>query len=111
MEWNAAQGCYQCIADFEWTGSTCARSAEHLDALRRNAQLAGSPSRWRTEGGDFNWLRLGLNVAAGAVVGTTAGVLTNTAIRNYQLRDGYENIRCSFGTGNTATFGEAIIVR
>jgi len=104
---------YHCNEGFDWnrTSRTCIRSTRRVEELSGQIQRLGDPSGWRTAGGDFNWLRLGLNVAGGAVVGTAAGVLTNNVIRNRQLRDGYENIRCHSGTGNVVTFGETFVVR
>ena len=108
---------------YEAAGHNCPGGAGDLTTLRTEGnpdevtrlhgqiQRLGDPSGWRTQDGNFNWLRLGLNVAGGAVVGTAAGVLTNTAIRNRQLREGHENIQCTFGAGGLATFGETFIVR
>jgi hypothetical protein len=84
---------------------------DNIDGLRRKLEDLGKPQGWRTAEGNFNWLRLGLNVGVGAAAGTAAGVLTNQAIRTRQLKSGYENIQCSFSMGGTAVFGETFIVR
>jgi hypothetical protein len=87
--------------------------SENLSELRAKVDSLGEPSGWKDADGAFNWLRLGLDALGGAVVGTTAGILTNSLIKKSQLESGYENIMCSFGAGgaSNAAYGEVFIVR
>jgi hypothetical protein len=78
-----------------------------IGEIEKNFDLNG----WTGKDGGFNWLRLGLDAAGGAIVGTGAGILTNVLIKNSQLKSGYESVQCMSATGTTAEYGETFIVR
>lgn len=68
-------------------------------------------SDWTSKTGGFNWFRVAIDAAGGAIVGTGAGLLTNTLIKNSQLKTGRESVYCTYGSGNTAAFAETFVVR
>jgi hypothetical protein len=67
-------------------------------------------SGWTTKDGEFNGMRLGLDIGGGALVGTGAGVATNLLIKRSQIEKGFASFVCSF-PGGTAGWGETFIVR
>jgi hypothetical protein len=81
---------------------------KEISALNRKFTADG----WKDKNGNFNWARLGVDVAAGTVVGAGAGILTHSLVKKSQLKKGYESIQCVYGGGNaTAAYDEMFIVR
>jgi hypothetical protein len=68
-------------------------------------------SGWTNKEGKFNWMRLGIDAAGAAVIGTTAGVLTNSLMKKSQLESGYKSLQCTYGQSGSASYGETFILR
>jgi len=85
--------------------------AAEMSKIRQIEAGLKKPSGWKTADGNFNGLRMGVDIAGGAVVGTTSGVLTNVLMKKSQLNSGYEAVRCEFGRGESVKWGDSFIVR
>jgi hypothetical protein len=66
---------------------------------------------WKDKNGNFNWARLGVDAAAGTVMGVTSGVLTNSLMKKSQLKKGHESIQCIYGQSGSAAYGETFVPR
>ncbi|MBO4672100.1 MAG: hypothetical protein J5608_00410 [Alphaproteobacteria bacterium] len=79
-----------------------------LDSILTN-KFQGS-SVWKNEEGKFNTARLASDSIAGVVLGTVGGVVTSTVIKKNQLKKGFEDLKCTIGGQDVASFGDEFSV-
>ena len=74
------------------------------------ANFTGS-SVWKNEEGKFNTARLASDSIAGVVLGTVGGVVTSTVIKKNQVKKGFEDLKCTIGGQDVASFGDEFTVK
>lgn len=67
---------------------------------------SGSSSVWKNDNGKFNTARLASDSIAGVVLGTVGGVVTSKVIKKNQIKNGFEDLKCTIGGQNVATYGD-----
>lgn len=67
---------------------------------------SGSSSVWKNDDGKFNTARLASDSIAGVVLGTVGGVVTSKVIKKNQIKNGFEDLKCTIGGQNVATYGD-----
>ena len=77
---------------------------DNLDA-ELDRYFIGS-SVWKNDQGKFNVARLASDSIAGVVLGTVGGVVTSTVMKKNQVKNGFENLKCTIGGQDVATFGD-----
>lgn len=100
-------GCVCKQSDYVWSGTDCIKSAglevkelyEDIDSIVGNYKK----SKWKDAEGKFNTARLASDSIAGVVLGTVGGVVTSTVIKKNQVKDGFEDLKCSIGGQSVAT--------
>jgi hypothetical protein len=68
-------------------------------------------SGWTTKDGKFNGLRLGADIAGGALVAAAAGLLTHKVMKDKQLKDGRESVQCEIRGEPRAGLGETFVIK
>lgn len=63
-------------------------------------------SVWKDKNGNFNTARLASDSIAGVVLGTAGGLITSHVIKKNQLKNGFEDIKCSIGGQVVAEYGD-----
>ncbi|MBQ5699808.1 MAG: hypothetical protein IIV74_00750 [Alphaproteobacteria bacterium] len=63
-------------------------------------------SVWRDADGNFNTARLVSDSIAGVVLGTTGGLITSNIVKKNQIKNGFEDIKCTIGGQRVATWGD-----
>lgn len=63
-------------------------------------------SVWRDADGNFNTARLVSDSIAGVVLGTTGGLITSNIAKKNQVKNGFEDIKCTIGGQRVATWGD-----
>lgn len=66
--------------------------------------------KWRNEDGKFNTARLASDGVAGVVLGTTAGLVTAHVVKKGQIKNGYEDIKCTIGGQEVSDWGDELTV-
>ena len=79
---------------------------EGMHSKLKKAQDAFKVTVWKNEEGKFNTARLASDSIAGAVLGTTGALVTNSAVKKHQVEDGFEAIQCAIGNDIVADWGE-----
>ena len=72
----------------------------------RDAKL----SVWRDADGKFNTARLASDSIAGVVLGTAGGVITSKIVKKNQIKNGFEDLKCTIGGQVVATYGDEFTV-
>ncbi len=67
-------------------------------------------SEWRDEQGNFNTARLASDSIAGVVLGTVGGIVTANVVKKAQVKQGFEDMKCSIGGQSVANFGDEFTV-
>ncbi len=67
-------------------------------------------SVWKDAEGNFNTARLASDSIAGVVLGTAGGIITSKLVKKSQLKKGFEDIKCSIGGQNVASYGDTFSV-
>ena len=63
-------------------------------------------SVWKDEKGGFNTARLASDSVAGVVLGTVGGVVTSNIIKKNQIKNGFEDLKCTINGQDVATYGD-----
>ncbi|MBO4745747.1 MAG: hypothetical protein J5613_01600 [Alphaproteobacteria bacterium] len=72
-----------------------------------NSHIGGlEQSVWKDTEGNFNTARLASDSIAGVVLGTAGGLITAKVVKKNQLKQGFEDIKCSIGGQNVASYGD-----
>ena len=72
--------------------------------------MGGKRSVWKNAEGGFNTARLASDSIAGVVLGTAGGLITSKIVRKNQLKQGFEDIKCSVAGQNVASYGDTMNV-
>lgn len=76
-----------------------------------NTDIGGlEQSVWKDAEGNFNTARLASDSIAGVVLGTAGGLITAKVVKKNQLKQGFEDIKCSIGGQNVASYGDDFTV-
>ena len=76
-----------------------------------NSTMGGfEKSVWKDAEGNFNTARLASDSIAGVVLGTAGGIITSKLVKKNQLKQGFEDIKCSIGGQNVASYGDSFSV-
>jgi len=67
-------------------------------------------SVWRDAEGKFNTARLASDSIAGVVLGTVGGIVTANVVKKSQIKQGFEDVKCSIGGQSVANFGDDFVV-
>lgn len=67
-------------------------------------------SVWRDANGDFNTARMASDSIAGVVLGTAGGVITSKIVKKNQIKNGFEDLKCTIGGQVVATYGDEFTV-
>ena len=67
-------------------------------------------SVWRDADGNFNTARLASDSIAGVVLGTAGGVITSKIVKKNQIKNGFEELKCTIGGQVVATYGDEFTV-
>ncbi|MFQ6760549.1 MAG: hypothetical protein ACLRFM_04115 [Alphaproteobacteria bacterium] len=67
-------------------------------------------SVWRDADGNFNTARLASDSIAGVVLGTAGGVITSKIVKKNQIKNGFEDLKCTIGGQVVATYGDEFTV-
>lgn len=95
------------------------RAAARIAALRKqidelDTQITSFSDKnktvWRDADGNFNTARLATDSAAGVVLGTAGGLVTNKIIKKNQIKKGFEDIQCTVGGQVVANFGDEFTI-
>ena len=65
-----------------------------------------SATVWRDENGKFNTARLVSDSVAGVILGTVGGVVTSKIIKKNQIKNGFQDLKCTIGGKDVATYGD-----
>jgi hypothetical protein len=65
---------------------------------------------WRDAEGKFNTARLASDSIAGVVLGTVGGIVTANVVKKSQIKQGFEDMKCSIGGQSVADFGDSFTV-
>ncbi len=82
-----------------------AKKAE-LDAILAEYFGDSNVSVWKDEKGGFNTARLASDSVAGVVLGTVGGVVTSNIIKKNQIKNGFEDLKCTINGQDVATYGD-----
>lgn len=66
--------------------------------------------KWRNKDGKFNTARLASDGVAGVVLGTTAGLITAHVVKKGQIKNGYEDIKCTIAGQEVSGWGDELTV-
>ncbi len=77
---------------------------EYLDGLKLKLSV------WRDADGNFNTARLASDSIAGVVLGTAGGVITSKIVKKNQIKNGFEELKCTIGGQVVATYGDEFTV-
>lgn len=98
----------------EYTGNAQAFILEKriTDAAKsfNDATTGMKQSKWRNKDGKFNTARLASDGVAGVVLGTTAGLITAHVVKKGQIKNGYEDIKCTIGGQEISDWGDELTV-
>ncbi|MBO4480489.1 MAG: hypothetical protein J5742_02590 [Alphaproteobacteria bacterium] len=97
----------------EYDESILAKIRAEISATygRLNASVGGfEKSVWKDEDGNFNTARLASDSIAGVVLGTAGGIITSKIVKKNQLKQGFEDIKCSIGGQTVASYGDTFSV-
>ncbi len=76
-----------------------------------NAFVSGADvSVWKNKDGKFNTARLTSDAAAGVVLGTAGGLISNSIIKKNQIKSGFEDISCSVAGQLVADYADEFTV-
>lgn len=76
-----------------------------------NAFVAATKeSVWKDKDGKFNTARLASDTAAGVILGTAGGLISNKLIKKSQVKKGFENIGCYVAGQEVAAYGDEFTV-
>ncbi len=78
----------------------------NIDQIIQNNSLFTKSSAWTDDDGGFNTARLVSDSVAGVVLGTVGGVVTSSIIKKNQLKKGFEDLKCTIGGQNVASYGD-----
>ena len=67
-------------------------------------------SVWKTADGNFNGARLASDSVAGVVLGTAGGLITSSVVKKNQIKNGFEDIKCTIGGQSVADYGDEFTV-
>ena len=65
---------------------------------------------WRDADGNFNTARLASDSIAGVVLGTVGGIVTANIVKKSQVKQGFEDMKCSISGQSVASFGDEFTV-
>jgi len=65
---------------------------------------------WRNADGDFNTARLTSNAVAGVALGALGGIIVNRIVKNRQLNQGFEDIKCNVASNAVSDFGDDFVL-
>ena len=71
---------------------------------------ATKESVWKDKDGKFNTARLASDTAAGVILGTAGGLISNKLIKKSQVKKGFENIGCYVAGQEVAAYGDEFTV-
>lgn len=71
-----------------------------------NGEFMGHRSVWKSSNGSFNYARLASDSIAGVVLGTVGGIITSNVVKKNQIKGGFEDIMCTVGGQNVASWGD-----
>lgn len=81
----------------------------HYDSLK--SIMSGlKVNVWRDAEGKFNTARLASDSIAGVVLGTVGGIVTANVVKKSQIKQGFEDMKCSIGGQSVADFGDGFTV-
>ncbi len=72
--------------------------------------IGGKRSVWKNADGGFNTARLASDSIAGVVLGTAGGLITSKIVKKNQLKQGFEDIKCTINGQNVADYGDTMRV-
>ena len=67
-------------------------------------------SVWKNDEGKFNTARLASDSIAGVVLGTVGGIVTSKIIKKNQIKNGFQDLKCTIGGQAVATYGDEFTV-
>jgi hypothetical protein len=86
------------------SGTTSATVFDDLDKFI-SEKFVGS-SVWKNDEGNFNTARLVSDSVAGVVLGTVGGVITSHIIKKNQIKNGFDDLKCTIGGQTVASYGD-----
>ena len=76
-----------------------------------NAFATGADVRvWKNAEGKFNTARLASDAAAGVVLGTAGGLISNSIIKKNQIKKGFDDVKCSVGGQIVSDYADEFVV-
>lgn len=75
-----------------------------------NKAIFGKSSVWKNDEGKFNTARLASDSIAGVVLGTAGGIITSQVVKKNQIKNGFEDLKCTIGGQVVATYGDEFVV-
>jgi len=76
-----------------------------------NAFASGADvSVWKNAEGKFNTVRLASDAAAGVVLGTAGGLISNSIIKKNQIKKGFDDVKCSVGGQIVSDYADEFVV-
>jgi hypothetical protein len=97
----------------EWTTEYIASMQSNVDNNydSLHAIMSGfETSVWKNAEGKFNTARLASDSIAGVVLGTVGGIVTANIVKKAQVKQGFEDMKCSIGGQSVANFGDEFTV-
>ncbi len=86
------------------SGATLTTVFDDLDKFI-SEKFVGS-SVWKNDEGNFNTARLVSDSVAGVVLGTVGGVITSHIIKKNQIKNGFDDLKCTIGGQTVASYGD-----
>ena len=106
----------KCITEYEYSENRRAAQAAAQRTASQNIANAASKINgitssfkktvWKNEEGNFNTSRLVSDSVAGVVLGTAGGLITSSVIKKNQVKNGFEDIKCTIGGQTVAEYGD-----
>ena len=62
--------------------------------------------KWRDADGKFNTARLASDSIAGVVLGTAGGLITSNVVQKHQVKEGFEDLKCTIGGQTVSAYGD-----
>ena len=66
--------------------------------------------KWKSAEGKFNTARLASDSIAGVVLGTAGGLITSNVVKKHQVKEGFEDLKCTIGGQTVASYGDEFMV-
>ncbi len=102
-------------AEITITQNTVKASQERISSassgLRKlKTSIESDYTVWKDEDGNFNTARLASDSIAAVVLGTAGGLITSNVVKKSQVKNGFEDIKCTIGGQTVSSWGDEFSV-